>query len=317
MNSSDLSRGDVLAAVRAYFAAQGVQECWTPALVKSGGVDAFIDSFTVSPGGQQLHSSPEFAMKRLLAHGARLGRAQDIYQVATVFRVGESGPLHRPCFQLLEWYRVGWDHHRLMDEVEQLIRFTAEQVGSNADFEGITCDLLADFKRTTMREHLASLGVEPAATCEQMSASLAAALHTRGERSDLSAQERFHLLCSLTDRELGRGRATFVHGYPRDQAVLAALDEGRLLPAQRFELFVCGVELANGWKELTGAQANGERLQEENIRRVQAGLPPHPVDQDFLAAMDHLPPCAGVALGIDRLWMLLAGSNRIWAGAEN
>ena len=324
-----ITRAEVLASLRRFFAERGVHECWTSALCPAGGADAAIASFSV--GSARLHTSPEFAMKRRIVARQALGLSGDIYQVATVFRRGEEGPLHRPCFSLLEWYRIDIDEMQLMSEVEAMVRFVARDVfegrasgsgGQGSDdgwdgrvrWRGRSCSLDVPFSRLALAEQLRNAGVEVAPTCSEMGPSLVAALGRLGERTDLDPVASFDLLYHhLGTTWAGIDMPAFVSGFPIEHASLAALDDEAPLPARRFELVIAGVEVANGWAELRGRAANEARLRVENERRAALGIDSETLDEDFLEAVDALPRCAGVALGIDRLHLLLAGADDIGA----
>lgn len=297
-------RAELLARVRAFFAARGVLEVETPALAAAAITDPHLASFSTvysGPGPRHgrtlyLHTSPEFPMKRLLAAGSGC-----IYQIARVFRDGEAGRRHNPEFTLLEWYRVGFDHHRLMDEVAELV--TALLAGRLA---------LAEPERLSYRELFQRhLGLDP---------------HRAGVAELAACMKRFELpippgmpvddtdpwldllLTHWIEPRLERGRLTFVYDYPVSQAALARLRADDPPVGERFELYLNGVELANGFHELGDADEQRRRFEGGNAARRALGLPVMPVDEHLLAALAAgLPDCAGVALGFDRLVMLAAG----------
>ncbi len=297
-------RAELLARVRAFFAARGVLEVETPALAAAAITDPHLASFSTvysGPGPRHgrtlyLHTSPEFPMKRLLAAGSGC-----IYQIARVFRDGEAGRRHNPEFTLLEWYRVGFDHHRLMDEVAELV--TALLAGRLA---------LAEPERLSYRELFQRhLGLDP---------------HRAGVAELAACAKRFELpipprmpadeadpwldllLTHWIEPHLERGRLTFVYDYPVSQAALARLRPDDPPVGERFELYLNGVELANGFHELGDADEQRRRFEGGNAARRALGLPVMPVDEHLLAALAAgLPDCAGVALGFDRLVMLAAG----------
>lgn len=291
-------RAGVVARVRDFFAERGVLEVETPILCARGAMDPVIDSFrAVGPDGRTrwLQSSPEYAMKRLLAAGSGA-----IYQIARAFRAGEAGPGHNPEFTLLEWYRPNYDHHRLMEEVGDLAvtilacpaprriayaRAFRELAG--VDVDGTSVE--------TLRERSRAAGA---------SGSTAAALDRDG-CLDL-------LLSHVVQPDLSRltgSRAVFLYDYPASQAALARVartPHGER--AERFELFVDGLELANGYHELTDPVEQRRRFESEASRRRRAGLLPMEIDERLTAALEHgLPRCAGVALGLDRLVMIALG----------
>jgi lysyl-tRNA synthetase class 2 len=306
-------RAGVLSAIRAFFAERGVLEVETPYLSAATVTDAHLDSIPAEVAGRQLflQTSPEYGMKRLLA--AFSGELGPIYQLARAFRDGEAGRRHNPEFTLLEWYRPGWDHHRLMGEVEELVRAVLPE----GSMGGEAAERLT--YREAFRRHA---GVDP---CKSPVAELAAAARAAAgapsRLPDLGSDRDAwldRLMGTVVERALGRGatgsRPTFVHDFPPSQAALARIrDDGDGHPvAERFELFVGGVELANGFHELTDPAEQRRRCQRDLALRRQRGLPEPPIDERFLAALEAgLPPCAGVALGVDRLVMLAAGTDSI------
>ncbi|MBL8260088.1 MAG: EF-P lysine aminoacylase GenX [Candidatus Competibacteraceae bacterium] len=301
-------RADLLAQIRAFFATRRVLEVETPALSGAAITDPHLASFRTryaGPGprcGQflYLHTSPEFPMKRLLAAGSG-----SIYQIARVFRDGEAGRRHNPEFTLLEWYRVGFDHHRLMDEATELV---ATLLAGRLP--------LAEAERLSYRELFErQLGLDPhrAAVAE-----LAACARAReipvppGMPADETDPWLDLLLTHCIEPQLGRGRLTWVHDYPASQAALARLRPGDPPVGERFELYLGGVELLNGFHELGDAGEQRRRFEAENARRQALGLPSAPLDEALLAALESgLPDCAGAALGFDRLVMLAAGKASI------
>jgi len=297
-------RAGLLARVRAFFTARGVLEVETPALSAAAITDPHLASFAVrytGPGprhGQPLylHTSPEFPMKRLLAAGSGC-----IYQIARVFRDGEAGRRHNPEFTLLEWYRVGFDHHQLMDEVAELVtELLAERLA------------LAEPERFSYRElfqHHLNLDPHRASTAELAACAEKHSVPIPPEMPADDADPWLDLLLThWIEPRLESGRLTFVYDYPATQAALARLRPGDPPVGERFELYVGGVELANGFHELGDATEQRHRFELENAARQARGLPLMPVDEDLLAALAAgLPACAGVALGFDRLVMLAAG----------
>ncbi len=283
-------------------------EVETPVLSRAATVDAAIASFATlyqGPGcaeGERLflQTSPEFFMKRLLAAGSG-----PIYQLARVFRNAEAGRRHSPEFTLLEWYRPGFDHHRLMDEVESLLRTLLPDHPL----------LSRPIERLSYRQLFIDLAdLDPMVAG---AADVGTLLERRGVTAPagMSATDtRVWLELVLTHViEPGIGdRALFVHDYPADQAALARVTTGNPPVAERFELYFAGVELANGFHELSDAVEQRRRFLDENQRRRAAGDPVMPVDEALLSALEAgLPDCAGVALGVDRLVMAAAGVTAI------
>ncbi len=301
-------RAELLARIRAFFAARGVLEAETPVLSVAAITDPHLASFGTLYSGPgplygrtlYLHTSPEFPMKRLLAAGSGC-----IYQIARVFRDGEAGRRHNPEFTLLEWYRVGFNHHRLMGEVAELV---SELLAGKL--------ALAEPERLSYRELFQRhLGLDPHRTS-------APALAACAERQNVPIPPGMPaddpdpwldlLLTHCIEPELGPGRLTFVYDYPASQAALARLRPGDPPVGERFELYVNGVELANGFHELGDAEEQRRRFERENAVRQASGLPVMAVDEHLLAALGTgLPDCAGVALGFDRLAMLAAGKKSL------
>ncbi len=294
------ARAALLAHCRGFFAARGVLEVETPVLSSATVTDPQLASLETRLAGRRppfyLQTSPEYAMKRLLASGSG-----DIYQICKVFRDGESGSLHNPEFTLLEWYRTGVDHLRLMDEVGTLLT------------ELLATRLAAAPERLPYREAFRrALGVDPDTAPTPALAEIAA---SRLGASGLGADrdECLDLLQgALVAPSLGRGRLTFVYDYPASQAALA-----RLLPsdpprAARFEAYLEGIELCNGFHELGDATEQRRRLEADRARRRARGLPMPALDERLLAALAAgLPDCAGVAVGLDRVAMLATGCGTI------
>ena len=298
-------RATLHARIREFFAARGVLEVETPVLSVAGNTEPNIASFSLefsgrtdgAPRTRWLRTSPEHALKRLLAAG--IG---DCYELGRVFRDGEAGGRHNPEFTMLEWYRVGWDHRRLLDETAEMVRTALALVGRGARLECITY-------RDLYRQRL---GLDPFTADE---AALRAALGDVAiEPSGLTRDDWLDLL--MTHRlqpEFEPDCMLAVYDYPASQCALARLrKEGDAVVAERFELYVGPLELANGYHELTDADEQRARFERDQQRRRQGGAVVPPIDQRLLAALQAgLPDCAGVALGIDRLLMAMTGSERI------
>lgn len=277
------ARADLYRAARAFFDARGVMEVETPILSRHATVDRHIDSFCTGDGHRWLHTSPEFAMKRLLCAGSG-----PIWQLAKVFRLEEAGRFHNPEFTLLEWYRPGIDHHQLMDEVDALLRATG--VASPA------------FERLTYADaFVRHAGFDPfAVTLSDLKALPEAAAFTDESDRDVLLDL---WMSYRVGPALGREVPCFIYDFPASQAALARVVDGR---AQRFELFWDGLELANGFWELNDAVEQRQRFMAEQAWRRARGLVVPPLDTDLIDALQQgLPDCAGVALGMDRLLMRL------------
>lgn len=294
-------RAELLARTRDFFAERGVLEVETPLLAAAPASDPHLEALATSPrvtGGRPLYlqTSPELAMKRLLATGSG-----PIYQLGRAFRDGERGRRHNLEFTILEWYRPGFDHHRLMDEVEELLSAT---LGTGPG------------ERLTYHEaFLRHLDLDPltAGTAEVARCAAKVGLaEVRGLPPDDLDGWLGLLFAHAVEPHLGHRGPTFVHAYPASQAALARLDPEDERVAHRFEVFVAGVELANGYHELADAAEQRRRFEADNAERRRRSLPEVPVDERLLAALAAgLPPCAGVALGFDRLVMLAAGVDDI------
>ena len=290
--------------VRAYFAAAGVLEVHTPVLMPWTSCDPVLCSFSARPAhggegpGGYLQTSPEFALKRLLAAGVG-----DLYQLGPAFRAEEAGRHHLAEFTMLEWYRLGFDHHALMNDVESLVSTLIPALRFSRRAYG---DLFV--ARYGINPH--TVGMAVLAACAR-----AAGLELGALQSDRTALLD-GLFADLLLREQAADEGLFVYDFPVEQAAYARINDGPPAVAERFELIVGGLEIANGYCELTDATEQADRMQAENARRVSMGLPEVEVDPCLLAALvAGLPPCAGVALGFDRLVMLATGETHIAAVA--
>lgn len=303
--SALVRRAGIAAAVRAFFAARGVLEVETPLLSAAATPEPHLASLAAldpaDRGGHAwyLATSPEFHMKRLLAAGSG-----PIYQLFRAVRGGESGRRHNREFTLIEWYRPGWDHHRLIDEVVELI---AEVLGPAARRAERLTYAEAFRRHADVDPHRASVAELDRALA---AAGVAGPSFAAGDRDG-----RLHLLmAAVVEPALGRG-VTVVHDFPASQASLARVRPAAAAEpalAERFEVYVDGVELANGFHELTDAAEQRRRFAADLAHRRAAGLPVPPADERFLAALEAgLPPAAGVALGFDRLAMLATGAAAI------
>lgn len=320
-------RAKLIAAIRKFFDDAGYFEVETPLLSADIVVDAWLEPFVAdwiaSPtnwqhGGEPryLQTSPEFAMKRLLAAGA-----DSIYQLGKVFRNSEFGQRHNPEFTMLEWYRCGDDLNSLMHFTELLVRRVflvgASLIDTTPPVRSLFDCVLhpAGFERLTYHDAFFRQTGCSVLTCSM--ADLHAVASQRElvlppglEPNDRDSLLNF-LLAELIEPNLGRERPTFLTNYPASQAALARLSTDGMT-AERFELYVDGIELCNGYDELTNAAVLRSRIHEQAAIRLQAGLRPLPSNNRLLAAMDAgLPPCSGNALGMDRLVMLALGKGKL------
>jgi len=293
-------RAAMLQQIRAFFAARAVLEVETPLLSHNTTTDPHIQSMTTGAGAGQpryLQTSPEFAMKRLLAAGSGA-----IFQICKAFRDDESGSWHNPEFTLLEWYRPGFDCQALMDEVAILLH---ELLGTATSCERLT--YAAAFERY--------------AACDPHGATLAELQqcfrqHCAAELSGIDRADRDVwldlILVHVVEPQLGRTGPTFIYDYPASQAALARIRDESVPVAERFELYLKGVELANGYHEVTAADEQRRRFAADRAQRRAQRLPDVPADQRLLAAMAAgMPDCAGVALGLDRLLMVMTQAASI------
>jgi lysyl-tRNA synthetase class 2 len=288
------ARAELLARIRTFFAERGVLEVETPVLSGAGNSDPGLVQWRTRKPETWLRTSPEYAMKRLLAAGSG-----DIYELGRVFRGDESGRYHNREFTLLEWYRVGWDYHELMDEVADLVR---------ACLPGHK--LLE--QRLTYRELFQQWAdVDPFDDPTVRLADQLAARDIRVPEPDRA--ECLDLLLSLVIQpQLPEEQLTFLLDFPADQAALARVRRDTPPVAERFETFLGPVELANGYQELTDASEQAQRFERENRKRDTVGRRAVPLDQRLLDALAAgLPECAGVALGVDRLLMISEGATSL------
>ena len=296
-------RAGMLARIRVFFAARGVLEVETPALSRAGVSDPALDSVIANARSLgstplYLHTSPEYAMKRLLAAGSG-----DIYQICRVFRDDELGRWHQPEFTLLEWYRIGFDDARLMDEVEALLRDALVVDGTAWRTERV--------RYSDALERALGVGADAS------TASIAACLADRGVDVPraLTPDALLDLAFAIiVVPSFAADALTFVCDYPASQAALARLKPGSPPVAARFEVFARGIELANGFHELADAAEQRRRFEADIDSRRRAGRHVPPLDETFLDALTRgLPDCAGVAVGLDRLVALALGADGVAA----
>jgi lysyl-tRNA synthetase class 2 len=302
-------------AMRGWFAEQGFVEVETPILQVAPGAEVHLTGFETewkTPDGQGrprwLHSSPEFAMKKLLAGGV-----PRLYQFARVFRNAEGSALHHPEFTMLEWYRAfpgkGAGYETIMQDCAALLAITGARA---LRWQDRTCDPTLAPERLTVAEAFERhAGVDLFATigdAATLSRVSGVAMHAGDSWDDIF----FRIMFDRIEPHLGVGRATILCEYPIHMAALARAKPGDPRVAERFELYACGVELANAFGELTDPAIQRARLKADMDEKERLYGVRWPVDEDFLAALEHgLPDCAGIALGFDRLVMLASGAEHI------
>ncbi len=266
----------------------------TPLLSSAGNSDPGISQFRTSDPDLYLRTSPEYPMKRLLAAGSG-----DIYELGPVFRAGEQGRHHNQEFTILEWYRNNWSYHQLMDEVSNLVRYCLPETQ------------LTETRVSYRDLVMAYSGIDPLMSADQ---ELTGFIRSKGiDLKDLSREQNLDLLIThFIQPQLADQALTFVFDYPPEQAALSRIRRDDVPVAQRFELFLGKLELANGYQELTDPIEQDERFARENAARESDGRSPTAVDTRLLDAMKAgLPECSGVALGVDRLLMAQLGANSI------
>ena len=296
-------RARLNALIRRFFLDRGVLEVETPILSAAGNTDPNIESFqsdfsgpvAAGPARRWLRTSPEFALKRLLAAG--IGSC---YELGRVFRNGEIGRLHNPEFSMLEWYRVGWDHHELMDECAELVKEALRLAGKSATV-----------RDTSYRQlYLEQLGIDPLTASEAELRAPLAVFDINAE--GLSRDDWLDLLMThLIQPSIPHNRILLVYDYPKSQAALARIRQGDVPVAERFEVYLGPVELANGYRELGDADEQRERFQRDISRRRKKGYATPPIDEHLLAALPAMPDCSGVAMGVDRLLLAMLGVDRL------
>jgi lysyl-tRNA synthetase class 2 len=316
-----LARNRIGAALRAWFAARDFVEVETAALQVSPGNETHLHAFAtelIGPGGERrslyLRTSPEFACKKLLTAGE-----PRIFDFARVYRNRERGALHHPEFTLLEWYRANESYETLMDDCAALLAEAARAAGAKTfSFRGKSIDPFAAPERITVAEVFArDTGIDLLATISA----------GQGDRDALARQATkagiaiaaddtwgdifSRIIVERVEPKLGVGRATILYEYPLPQAALARVKPGSDKVAERFELYACGVELANAFGELTDVAEQRARFTAAMAEKQRIHGERYPVDEDFLAALAAMPPASGIALGFDRLVMLATGAQRI------
>jgi elongation factor P--(R)-beta-lysine ligase len=316
-----MTRNRIVAAIRRHFEAQGFVEVECAALQDSPGNEAHVHAMPVGIVGMDgmrdsrwLHTSPEFACKKLLAAGETR-----IFDLARVFRNRERSPLHAPEFTMLEWYRARESYDTVMADTASIVRLAAETAGSRSlSWRGRRADPLAEPERLTVAEafaRYAGIDLLKTLTCHAPDRDGFAA-QAKAQAIDVAPDDSWsdifsRVLSEAVEPRLGVARPTLLYEYPTIEAALARPCAHDPRVAERFELYVCGVELANGFGELTDAAEQRRRFEAEMDIKQRVYGERHPIDEDFLDALAHMPPASGVALGVDRLVMLAAGAERI------
>ena len=315
-----LARGRIVAALRAWFAGQDFVEVDTAALQVSPGNEIHLHAFATAltapdgtPSPRYLRTSPEFACKKLLAAGERR-----IVEFAKVFRNRERGALHHPEFTLVEWYRAGESYETLMGDCVAILRTAARAAGTRQlTFRGRAADAFAEPERLSVAEAFTRFaGIDLIATLpngvpdRERFAAAAQGAGIRIAADDTWGDIFSRVLVERIEGNLGDGRATILDQYPAALSALARqADDPRV--AERFEFYVCGVELANGFGELNDAAEQRRRLERDMAEKQRIYGERYPIDEDFIAALAQMPQASGIALGLDRLVMLATGASRI------
>lgn len=298
-------RASLLQQIRTFFDVRNVTEVETPLLSHGTITDLHLEAFASrydflagsnTSAAMYLQTSPEFAMKRLLASGYG-----DIFQLCKAFRHEASGKHHNPEFTILEWYRLGFSHFDLMDEVEELLKNVLHCAGSS--------------KISYQQLFMTTIQLDPLSTTFE---ELLDTIKYHGKYSDWLATETNidtllqFIMSEIIEPTIGKDAPCFLYDFPASQASLAKISPKDSRVAERFECYYRGIELANGFNELTDAKVQVERFKQDNTLRIALGLVDKPTDVNFLSALESgLPACSGVALGIDRLIMLALNKNDI------
>ncbi len=317
-----IARGQIQSALRAWFCAQGFTEVETAILQTSPGNEAHLHAFATAFHDEAsdartplyLHTSPEFACKKLLAAGE-----QRIFTFAKVFRNREVGPLHHPEFTMLEWYRAEEAYDALMADCDAILRVAAETTGREKwTWRERSCDVALPGARMTLHEAFRTFAAVELDKCFRDGAVDLAAMRTEAARisirvaTDDTWSDLFsRILAERIEPRLGGDRPTILCEYPTHEAALARACAHDPRVAERFELYVCGVELANAFGELTDAAEQRRRFEAEMSEKHRVYGERYPIDEDFLQALSAMPQASGAALGFDRLVMLATGAERI------
>jgi len=282
-----LKRAAIIQSIRAFLTERGFMEVETPHRIPAPAPESHIDAILAD--GWFLHTSPELCMKRLLAAGY-----DRLFQLCRCWREGERGSLHLPEFTILEWYRAGGDYQDLMEDCEALVIHVAHAVGLKDQivYQGKSVDLARGWPR--------------------LSVSRAFAQHAQMTPEQALQRGEFDaIIAAQIEPHLGLGQPTFLHDYPAERGSLARLRVDDPGVAERFELYIAGLELANGFSELVDAEEQRARFEREESFRRSQGKRPYPTAERFLQELANMTPSAGIALGVDRLVMLLVDASTI------
>jgi len=314
-----IRRFQVLNGIRVFFAEEGFVEIETPAIVPSPGMEPHLSAlelFYTSTDGTRsrkyLHTSPEYCMKKLLGEGW-----EKIFQICRVFRDGEISQTHQIEFTMLEWYRAQADYTKIMEDCEKLISFLAKEVLGvhGCAYQNMRIDLSPPFEKITVAQAMRDYGgVDIDKNIDSIS--LLREAKDKGYRFDPDGNYSFDdiffkVFLEAVEPRLGNPRPTILYDYPAGMAALARLKPGNPLRAERFELYIAGLEMANAFSELNDPLEQRRRFEEEQNLRVRLGRPVYPIDEDLVQALDKMPPSAGIALGVDRLTMLFCDAATI------
>jgi lysyl-tRNA synthetase class 2 len=312
-------RGKIIQAIRRYFLEEGFVEVETPCLVPSPGMEPHLAALElqVHPLGgtgrkMYLHTSPEYSMKKLLGEGW-----DKIFQVCRVFRDEECSDTHQVEFTMLEWYRANADYRKIMGDCEGLLPYLSREIlgGPELAYGEKKIDLTPPVERLSVsRAMLMYGGVDIEKNCD--GTSLLKEARSKGYRFDPGGIYSFDdiffkVFLEAVEPRLGNSRPTILYDYPAGMAALARLKPENPLWAERFELYIAGLELANAFSELVDPSEQRRRFEHEQRLRMVLGRPIYPLDEELLAALPHMPPSAGIAIGVDRLVMLFCDAPRI------
>ena len=307
-------RAKIIAGIRRFFDREGFVEVETPVLVPQPGMEPHLEAFQTTCDARPffLHTSPEYAMKRLLASGF-----ERIYQICKVFRNEPASRMHSPEFSMLEWYRAYADYTDIMADAENLIAQLAIEVCGEPVVRTArhAVDLTPPWQRLTVRDalvHYAGIAADPHLQPDAFIRQARAEGHATVGESDSPDIAFFKVFLDGVERHLGTQKPAILCDYPAPMAALAKRKASAPDLAERFEIYIAGVELGNAFTELNDPDEQRQRLTEEAAQRIREGNPAHPIDEHFLAALEYgMPPSGGIALGIDRLVMLLTGASSI------